>query len=349
MRKGNRKLAVTAIVAVVLVGGSVLGRSLLDANGTANTGALRSGEAMPVAPGASQGAALPDSSGTSGLPGTSATSHAPLLPSLGASATTATTSSNTSSGSTAGTASGGALPPVPVFPTTPQVIRTATLDLRLGAGAVQRTITTIAALAAFDGGYVQSSSMSGGTAKTTPNAGNVVVRVLATDFSQAMTQLSSYGHVTSQQIAGQDVTDEVAANAASLQVLQEEVNLLQSKLDQTTDINTFLEIENQLFPVEQQLQQLENQQAVLESSAALATITVGLAAPGAPVPVPVVQARVNAATAAWRYLRHNSLAVLDGLAVGVGWALPVLVLGGLVWLGGSRYRRRRRSAVSPAA
>ena len=71
---------------------------------------------------------------------------------------------------------------------------------------------------------------------------------------------------------------------------------------------------------------------MLENSAALATITMNLTAPGAPVVVRLRSKRGprDAATTAWRYLRHNSLAVLDGLAVGGGWALPVLVLLGLV-------------------
>ncbi len=116
------------------------------------------------------------------------------------------------------------------------------------------------------------------------------------------------------------------------------MNLLQGKLGQATDINTFLQIQNQLFPVEQQLQQLQNQQTVLENSAALATITDQPRPPRERPswPRPRRRTTANSATAAWRYLRHNSLAVLDGLAVGGGWALPVLALLALIWLAGTR-------------
>jgi TolA-binding protein len=177
----------------------------------------------------------------------------------------------------------------------------------------------------------------------------MVIHVLDSDFSEAMTALSGYGKVTNQQIQGKDVTNQVSSNAATIQILQDEVNLLQGKLAQATDINTFLQIQNQLFPVEQQLQQLQNQQTVLENSAALATITANLSAPGAPVvSTPRPRPNANSATMAWRYLRHNSLAVLDGLAVGGGWALPVLVLLGLAWLAGTRILRRRRQAINPA-
>ena len=125
------------------------------------------------------------------------------------------------------------------------------------------------------------------------------------------------------------------------------MSLLQGKLAQATDINTFLEIQNELFPVEQQLQQLQNQQAVLENSASFATITADLFAPGAAaVTVPPARPSTNAATQAWRYLRHNSLAVLDGLAVGGGWSLPGLALLGLLGLAGTWVVQRRRRAVN---
>ena len=242
----------------------------------------------------------------------------------------------------------GALPPVPTFPIAPQIVRTATLDLHVGTGGVGSTVAGIAALASADGGYVESSAMSGGTARTSPVTGSIVVHVLDDDFESAIAQISAHGKVTGQQIQGKDVTDEVAANAASLQVLQEQANLLQGKLAQATDINTFLQVQDQLFPVEQQLQQLQNQQAVLQSSAALATITVNMAAPGAPAastPAP----RPDAATVAWRSLRHNSLAVLDGLAVGAGWALPVLALllaAGVLVARILRWRRRPLGGVA---
>ncbi len=236
-----------------------------------------------------------------------------------------------------------------MFAITPQIVRTATIDLRVGKNTLNSTLTNIAELAATDGGYVESSSMGGGTAQSSPVSGNIVVHVLDSDFSQAMSTLSGYGKVTNQQFQGKDVTNQVSENAATLQVLQEEVNLLQGKLAQATDINIFLQIQNQLFPVEQQLQQLQNQQSVLENSAAYATITANLSAPGAPVaPTPRAPTNANAATVAWRYLRHNSLAVLDGLVVGGSWALPVLALLALAWLAGTRIVRRRRHAVNPA-
>jgi hypothetical protein len=332
VRNASRRTVVAVVGVVVLVGGAVLGHHLLAGNTSASSASL----AAPSRSAAHQGLATTpttnavnaaSSSGSSGSSGSKRTAGA------GAQAPNET----------------GALPRVPVFALAPQIVRTATLDLRLDKNTLSSSLTNIAALAAADGGYVESSSMGGGTTRTSPVSGSIVIRVLDTDFSAAMTALSSYGKVTNQEIQGKDVTNQVTTNAATIQILQDEVTLLQGKLAQATDINTFLQIQNQLFPVEEQLQQLENQQTVLENSATFSTITANLSAPGAPlVTSPPTRPTADSAVVAWRYLRHNSLAVLDGLAVGGGWALPVVVLVALLWLAGSRIVRRRRQAINPA-
>ena len=82
---------------------------------------------------------------------------------------------------------------------------------------------------------------------------------------------------------------------------------------------------------------------VLAALVALATVTVDLTAPGAPAPVtPQSHPQTSALRAAWHYASHNTLVVLDGLAVAGGWALPLLALAGLGWLIVKRVPRRRR-------
>jgi hypothetical protein len=204
-------------------------------------------------------------------------------------------------------------------------------------------------VAGVDGGYVGKSSVSGGTERRSPVSGAIEIRVLDSDFNDAITKVTDLGTVEDQKVEGKDVTVQTAQNAAAIWVLQDEVTLLQTKLGQATDLSTFFSIEGQLVPVEQQLRQLQSAEDVLQNSAALATITINLTAPGAPV-VPIATPRPNAdaAVTAWRYLRHNSLAVLDGLAVAGGWSLPVLIPLALVSLIVLRVIRRRRHVVTPA-
>jgi hypothetical protein len=238
---------------------------------------------------------------------------------------------------------------VAVSAVTPLVVHTATVQMRVGKGKLASVLQALTVLAGTDGGYVDSSSVSGGTAQRSPVAATITFRVLDSNFADAIAKVSSLGTVEDQKLNGKDVTAQVAENAASITVLQDEVTLLEKKLAETTDTGTFLQIQDQLLPVQQQLQRLQAAEAVLENSADLATVTVGLTAPGAPiVSTPRPRPSANAATTAWRYLRHNSLAVLDGLAVGVGWALPVLVVMALVGSIALWVIRRRRNVITPA-
>lgn len=352
--RAKRRLRTAAIGAAVLAVATVSGRALLGAaNGNPATAASYGRPAPPSSQAlgevagasnlraskgsfASSGSAVGSSAGPTGAPAPGSIAHTGVG--------TATTGESGSQGSPANSS-----PTSVVSPLGPDVVRTATVDLSVVKGVIASEMTKVADLAGSEGGYVNSSSMSGGTARTAPVSGTQVIRVPETTFDQTLSQLATFGKLTAQQVSGQDVTGQLAQNAATIAVLQQEVNLLQTKLSETTDITTFLQIEGQLAPVQQQLQQLESQQAVLQSSVSLATVTVNLAAPGAPVgPTPVTHPRVSPAKAAWRYATHNTLVVLDGIAVAGGWAFPLLVVGGIGWAVVTRVLRRRRPGVTPA-
>jgi len=337
----RRKIIVALAAAAVLVGGAVGGRHLLAGGpGPASTSA--------IAPGHGAGEATPTTVARSAAAPAHASSG-PVAGAFGLGRPVKAASAPGVTGSAGTSADRSPRTGVPVFAVTPLVVHTATIDMRVGKGRLDPVLRTVATLAGVDGGYVDASSVSGGTAQRSPVAGTVKFRVLDSDFADAITQVAGLGTVEDQTIQGRDVTAQVSENSASITVLQDEVTLLENKLTQATDIGTFLQIQGQLFPVEQQLEQLQSAQSVVENSAALATLTVNLTAPGAPV-VPAPRPRPNAAAAAtaWRYLRHNSLAVLDGLAVAVGWALPVLVLLALVGVIALWVIRRRRHVVTPA-
>jgi len=333
MHRTRTKSIVALMAIVILIGAVAAGRHLLAGSAPPVAGPQATAASATATPargpqaaapprnspdGASTGAAVHGSNGVTGAKSPSSTDSAGLAD-------------------------------VPVFPVTPQVVHTATVRLRVGKGKLDSALQVLANLAGQDGGYVDGSSLSGGTARTSPSTATITFRVPAADFASAIAKVATLGTVNDQRLTGKDVTVGVAKNAASIAVLQDEVNLLQSKLGQATDINTFLQIEGQLFPVEQQLQTLESSQAVLENSAALATVTVDLTAPGALlVTRPAPSTSSDAATVAWHYLRHNTLAVLDGLAVVGGWALPVLILLALIGLVVLWVIRRRRHIITPA-
>ncbi len=371
----SKRLRLVVVAIAVVAAAAAGGRALLDSSApksgsnTTSQGNARTQSIPAKAHGSPSygtssagGAGGSAAGGSTGSPVQSAPDAAAGASSAsGATAGSAGSGSSSSSAGTNASSGGGATPSLepaqagptlitsPVQPVGPDVVRTATLSLGVSKGAVGSDLSRIAGIATSVGGYVDSSSIAGGTSRSAPLSGKVVIRVPASDFTDIMASLSSIGHLNSDQVSGQDVTGQVAENAATITVLQQEVNLLESKLAQATQISTFLQIEGQLAPVQQQLDQLQSQQDVLQSSVALATITVNLAAPGAPVPVPSpARPQPTAVHSAWHYATHNALAVLDGMAVAVGWALPFIVLALIIWFVWTRILRRRRPTVTTA-
>ena len=346
MPRNRSKIAIALAATAVLVVGVATGRHLLATGPGSSTstgaavpatsrGSVRSPGAVPT----HASAGSPVVAGSVG--GSKSVSMAPS-----ASGTTGASSALAApvASAKAGTSS---QPVLPVSAVTPSVVHTATIDMRVGKGELESVLRTIAKVAGVDGGYVDNSSVSGGTQRRAPVAGAIEIRVLDSDFNDAIAKVENFGRVEDQQVKGKDVTVQTAQNAAAIWVLQDEVTLLQTKLGQATDLGTFFQIEGQLVPVEQQLRQLQSAEDVLENSAALATITVNLKGPGGPIiATPRGRPNADAATTASRYLRHNSLAVLDGLAVAGGWALPVLIPVALVGVIVLRVIRRRRHVVT---
>ena len=331
MDRNRRKIAASLAAVAVLVVAVVAGRHLLPA-GTGTTagpaGTARTAAGRSVAPTPALRPANPSAAPSGSAPASRAAAGA------------------TPSAAPSGT---GSLPAVPTDAITPLVVRHATVDMRVGAHRLEPVLREAAALATANGGYVDGSSVTGGTARRSPVSGTITFRVPDAAFDQTVAAVDAFGTVDDQHITGQDVTVQTAQNAAAITVLEDEVALLEKKLSEAPDISTFLTIENQLVPVEKQLQQLQSAEAVLENSAALATVTVSLRAPGAPLAVaPPPRPSADAATTAWRYLRHNSLAVLDAVAVAAGWALPVVVPLALVAAVVLAVVRRRRQVVTPA-
>ena len=108
-----------------------------------------------------------------------------------------------------------------------------------------------------------------------------------------------------------------------------------------------LQVQNSLFDVRQQIEQLTAQKQNLEQAASLSTLQVSVFEPGAgfePRPVDDDKGLANA----FRRAVDGAVAVVGGMIVVVGWSVPIVVLGLVIW-GVSRLFRRRPPRPAPAA
>ena len=197
------------------------------------------------------------------------------------------------------------------------VIRTATQSMVVNnvddAEARARQIT------AERGGYVLSSQSSG---EDTARSASITLKVPADRFDDTLAALSGLAQkVESQNVEGQDVTDEFVDLQARLRNLRAlEARLLQF-LEEARNVEDSLRVSEQLSNTQGEIEQAQGRITFLQQSVAFATITVSLRG----VPTGTIASSVE-----WSPLR-TARESLSGLIM-FGQALVTLAIVVLVWL-----------------
>jgi hypothetical protein len=196
------------------------------------------------------------------------------------------------------------------------VIRTATQSMVVNnvdeAEARARQIT------AERGGYVLSSQSSG---EDTTRSASITLKVPAERFDDTLAALSGLAQkVESQNVEGQDVTDEFVDLQARLRNLRAvEARLLQF-LEEARNVEDSLRVSQELSNTQGQIEQTQGRITFLQQSAAFATITVSLRG----VPTGTIASSVE-----WSPLR-TAREALSGV-ITFGQALVTLAIVVLVW------------------
>jgi hypothetical protein len=220
------------------------------------------------------------------------------------------------------------------------VIRTGTVS------AIVENVDTaesqIRQIAESRGGYVLGSQVNGDDEQ---RRASISFKVPATRFDEAMAELTKLAlEVESQDVQGQDVTDEFVDLESRLRNLRAVEARLIDFLQQAQKVEEALQVNQQLSEIQGQIEQAEGRITYLKESAAYSTINVSLR--GQPVVVvspdkswsPGATAR-NAANGVLAFAQ----VVADILIVFAVWFpiwLPGLILGLWLW---------RRSRRAPAA
>ena len=232
----------------------------------------------------------------------------------------------------------GPLPVGSVVPGQPRIVKNAQVRVKVAEGSYRRAFDRASAIATAAGGFVISSN----TATEGERAsGELVLRVPSDHFDTARRQLAALGEVEDEQLSGEDVSGQLVDLAARIRSLQVQEEALRSLLARAKTVGEVLEVQSQLGQVRTQIEQLQAQQAALDESARLSTIRLSLFEPGATALRP--EEPKGALAGSVERAIDASAAVLGGMVVVTGYALPFVVLAVLVW-GGSRLRRRPATA-----
>ena len=234
------------------------------------------------------------------------------------------------------------VPAPPPVGTTPRIVRTADLSIRV-KGSFADAVDRATRVATTTGGYVTSSSTS--SFEKGRASGDLTLRVPSDRFDDARRALAELGTVESLQTGGEEVSGQLVDLDARLRTLQAEEGALATLLGRSTDIGQILQVRDRLTGVRTEIEQLAGQQAALRDQVALSTIHVALhEAAAKPVVKPSQHQRTGMAASISTAV-DALLAVVGGIIIVLGAMLPFLVLGLLAWPVVRRYGRRAQSAA----
>jgi hypothetical protein len=209
------------------------------------------------------------------------------------------------------------------------IIRTARLGIVIPRDSFDARFAEAAELAEDHGGFVQDST-------TRTRSGEVTMRVPSASFDGALADLRELGQVEIQRIEGQDVTDEYVDLQARLRIAKSRRDVLLDLMEDAGGISQTIRVQNALDETQLRIEQIQGQMNVLEDRTSFATITLSLREEGVdldPEPASLPNAFERAIA--------GFVDVIATIIVGLGYVLPLLLLGGLAWLVVFLVRRRR--------
>jgi hypothetical protein len=220
-----------------------------------------------------------------------------------------------------------------------KIVRDGTIAVSVPDGSFGTKLARVVAIAHANGGFVLSSQTEGST------TGTLTIRVPAARFDDAIGQVGQLGDVESSSVTGKDVTNEFIDYRAHLQNLEGRRTVLRSLLARTTTIGESLTVENELQDVQLQIDQIQGELRVLNNQVAESTLTADLHEQSAPIGENRTNEGIQKPSLSRALDRaiQGFFGILATIIVGLGYLLPLAVLGGVVAAVVTLVRRRGRA------
>ena len=228
------------------------------------------------------------------------------------------------------------------------VIKNASLSIVVEEPAV--TMELISSLAQNLGGYVVSSNLyrvQMDSGLEIPQA-SITVRVPAETLDQALDEIKSgAGQVLSENVSGQDVTQEYTDLGSRLKNLERAEEQLVEILEASYETDDVLSVYNRLVDIREQIEVIKGQMQYYEQSAALSSISVNIQANEAVQPLKIGNWQpVGVAKKAIQAL-INTLKVIANALIWIGlYILPVVLVLFFpvrwIWKGLKKLNQRRK-------
>ncbi|CAN5367928.1 hypothetical protein BH20ACT22_BH20ACT22_15950 [soil metagenome] len=198
-----------------------------------------------------------------------------------------------------------------------RVIKTADLEVAVPDGDFRSALTAAVEVARRHGGFVLSTSVEAGNAKS----GRLVIRVPAESFERALTDIESLGDVGREVVSGEDVSQEFVDLQARLRNAEAQEKVLLKLMDRSKSVQDTIDVQRELQTVQLLAEQLDGRLRYLEDQTSFSTITLALDEKGAPA-----VASSGVLQQAWNNATKTFFAVVSAVILGAGFALPLVIL-----------------------
>jgi Domain of unknown function (DUF4349) len=220
---------------------------------------------------------------------------------------------------------------VPGAPAVSRVIRTAELAIVIPRDSFDERFGEAVDVAEEQGGFVADS-------RSRSRAGSLTVRVPAANFDETLQALRALGTVEVESVHGQDVTADYVDLHANLRISRARREVLLGLMADAVSIEQTIRVQNALDETQLRIEQLQGQLRLLDDRTSLATIGLRLREQGVEPESRVEKASIPNA---FERAAAGFVGVIAAIVIGLGYLIPILVLGLAAWFVASRVRRRR--------
>lgn len=204
----------------------------------------------------------------------------------------------------------------------PHVIKTATVEIGVPDDEVDESINEAIAVAGRYGGFVLSSQLGRRDA-----GGTLTMRIPATRFEAALTDLEELGKVRRESISGEDVGQEFVDLQARLRNWESQEAVLLKLMDRAKSVIDTIRVQNELSRVQLEIEQLRGRLTFLEDQTSLGTITATFAPLSSPAP-----SAPSRFAEAWARAVDLMQSFVAGMIVTLGVLLPLSVIALVIYL-----------------
>jgi hypothetical protein len=228
-------------------------------------------------------------------------------------------------GDQAGGGAGGSAPSLT------KIIRTAELSVVIPRNTLDERFAEVVDAAERNGGFV-SDSLS------RLRTGSLTLRVPAGNLAPTLRAVRGLGTVDVESVRGKDVTANYVDLRARLKIAKARREVLLGLQADATTIEQTIRVQNELDETQLDIEAIQGQLQVLDDRTSLATVHVDLREEGTE---PGNEVETASIPNAFERAVAGFVGVIAAIVIGLGYLIPIGLLGLLVWFVATRIQRRR--------